>query len=76
MFNIGFTEMLVIAIVALIFIGPKQLPEVARTIGQFLNEMKRGAGSFKDQFSANMDFESDEKSNDNKNSNEKNETLS
>ena len=46
MFNIGFSEMLVIAVLALILIGPKQLPEVARTIGRFINELKRGSDAF------------------------------
>jgi len=41
MFNMGFTEMLLIAIVALIFIGPKQLPHVAKIIARTLNEFKR-----------------------------------
>lgn len=41
MFNIGFGEMLILAAIALIFIGPKQLPEVARIVGRTLNELKR-----------------------------------
>lgn len=50
MFNIGFTEMLVIAGLALILIGPKQLPEVARSLGRMLNEFKRSADILKDEF--------------------------
>jgi sec-independent protein translocase protein TatB len=41
MFNIGFTEFLVIGVVALLVIGPKQLPEVARIVGRLLTELKR-----------------------------------
>lgn len=41
MFNLGFPEIVVIGVVALIFIGPKQLPEVARVIARTLNEFKR-----------------------------------
>jgi Sec-independent protein translocase protein TatA len=41
MFNIGMSEFIVIGALALIFIGPKQLPEVARTVGRLLNELKR-----------------------------------
>jgi sec-independent protein translocase protein TatB len=41
MFNLGMSEMILIGIIALIFIGPKQLPEIARTIGRMLNEFKR-----------------------------------
>jgi len=36
MFDIGFSEMIVIAIVALVVIGPERLPKVARTAGHVL----------------------------------------
>lgn len=54
MFNIGFTEMLVIAGLALILIGPKQLPEVARSLGRMLNEFKRSADILKDEFKSQL----------------------
>jgi sec-independent protein translocase protein TatB len=60
MFNIGFTEMIVIAALALILIGPKQLPEVARTIGRLLNELKRSAGNFTDEIKAQVDLDVEE----------------
>lgn len=60
MFNIGFTEMLVIAGLALILIGPKQLPEVARNIGRLLNELKRSANSFSDNLKSQVDFDIEE----------------
>ncbi len=41
MFNIGFMEFLVIGVVALVFIGPKQLPEVARVVGRLLSELRK-----------------------------------
>ncbi|MES2964614.1 MAG: twin-arginine translocase TatA/TatE family subunit [Bdellovibrionota bacterium] len=44
MFDIGFSEMLLLAAIALIAIGPKQLPEVARTVGRLLNDLKRATG--------------------------------
>lgn len=47
MFDIGFGEMLLLAAIALIALGPKQLPEVARTIGRFLNLVKRATEDFK-----------------------------
>lgn len=50
MFNLGFTEILFIAVLALILIGPKQLPEVARTVGRFLNELKRSTDVITDEF--------------------------
>ncbi len=46
MFNLGFTELLVLGAIALIFIGPKQLPELARTVGRLLNEFKRATADF------------------------------
>ena len=41
MFDIGFSELLVIGIVALIVIGPERLPRVARTIGHVMGRMQR-----------------------------------
>lgn len=41
MFNVGFSEFLVIGIVALVVIGPKQLPEVARVVGRLIAELKK-----------------------------------
>lgn len=46
MFDIGFSEMLLLAAIALIAIGPKQLPDVARAIGRFLNQLKDATGDF------------------------------
>ncbi len=46
MFDIGFGEMILLAVIALIAIGPKQLPEVARVVGRFLNEIKRMTSDF------------------------------
>ena len=44
MFDIGFGEMILLAAIALIAIGPKQLPEVARAVGKLLGEFKRTVG--------------------------------
>jgi Tat protein translocase TatB subunit len=41
MFNVGMPELLVILGVALIFLGPKRLPEVARTLGKALAELRK-----------------------------------
>ena len=41
MLGLSISEILFLAVLALIVIGPKQLPEVARTIGRFLNEFRR-----------------------------------
>ena len=41
MFGLSIAHMILLGGLALIVIGPKQLPEVARTLGRFLNELKR-----------------------------------
>jgi Tat protein translocase TatB subunit len=46
MFDIGFGEMILLLAIVLIAVGPKQLPEVARTLGKVLNEFKRATGNF------------------------------
>src|SRR3979490_800435 len=50
MFDIGWGELLLIGIVALIFIGPKELPGVLRTLGQWMSKIRRMAGDFQNQF--------------------------
>jgi Tat protein translocase TatB subunit len=40
MFNMGLQEMIVLGVIALLVIGPKQLPEVARVIARLINEFK------------------------------------
>ena len=41
MFDIGFSEMIVIAVIALVVLGPEKLPRVARTAGHLLGRMQR-----------------------------------
>ncbi|MBI2844886.1 MAG: twin-arginine translocase TatA/TatE family subunit [Armatimonadetes bacterium] len=43
MFNIGYPEMVLVLAIALIVFGPKKLPEIGRTIGQSLRELKRAS---------------------------------
>ncbi|MBT4760149.1 MAG: twin-arginine translocase TatA/TatE family subunit [Bdellovibrionaceae bacterium] len=50
MFNMGFTEILFLSVIALVVIGPKQLPQIARTIGRLLNEFKRATGDISGAF--------------------------
>jgi len=49
MFDVGFTELLLIAVVTLIFVGPKDLPKVARYIISFVREMKGVAAKVRAQ---------------------------
>ncbi|XGC80826.1 Sec-independent protein translocase protein TatB [Bdellovibrio bacteriovorus] len=49
MFGLGMSEIIVLGVLALIVIGPKELPELARTIGRFLNELKRTTNVLQDE---------------------------
>ena len=51
MFDIGFSELLVIGVVALIVIGPERLPKVARTAGHLYGRMQRYVSSVKSDIS-------------------------
>jgi sec-independent protein translocase protein TatB len=50
MFDIGWGELVVIGVVALIAIGPKELPGVLRATGQWMGKVRRMANEFQDQF--------------------------
>ncbi|OGL40951.1 MAG: twin arginine-targeting protein translocase TatB [Candidatus Schekmanbacteria bacterium RIFCSPHIGHO2_02_FULL_38_11] len=54
MFGIGFQEMLVIVVLALVLIGPKRLPEVAKAIGKTLAEFKRAVEDVKETVNEEM----------------------
>src|SRR3569623_2077425 len=50
MFDIGWSELVLIGVVALIAIGPKELPGVLRTVGQWMGKARKMAYEFKGQF--------------------------
>jgi len=50
MFDIGWTELLLVAVVAIIVVGPKDLPRMLRTLGQYAGQLRRTANEFRDQF--------------------------
>jgi sec-independent protein translocase protein TatB len=54
MFDIGWSEFVVIGVVALIVIGPKELPGVLRAIGHWTTKIRRMAGEFQSQFQEAM----------------------
>jgi sec-independent protein translocase protein TatB len=54
MLNIGWGEFLIIGIVALIVIGPKELPGVLRMVGQWMTKLRRMASEFQGQFQEAM----------------------
>ena len=57
MFDISFSELLVIAVVALLVIGPERLPKVARTVGAFTGRMQRYMTQIKEEVNREMRFE-------------------
>jgi sec-independent protein translocase protein TatB len=54
MFDIGWSELVIIGIVALIVIGPKELPGVLRSMGHWVGKIRRMAGDFQGQFQEAM----------------------
>jgi sec-independent protein translocase protein TatB len=54
MFDINWSEFLLIGVVALIVIGPKELPGVLRTLGQYTRKVRRMAADFQNQFQEAM----------------------
>jgi sec-independent protein translocase protein TatB len=61
LFDVGWTEIVVIACVAIIVVGPKDLPRVLRTVGKTVGNLRRLAGDFQKQFDdALKDAELDE----------------
>ena len=57
MFDISFSEILVIAAVALIVLGPERLPKVARTLGHLLGRAQRYANDVKNDIQREMELE-------------------
>lgn len=57
MFDISFSELLLIAVVALLVIGPEKLPKVARTAGAFTGRLQRFMAQVKDEVNREARFE-------------------
>ncbi len=57
MFDIGFTELMVIFVVALLVIGPERLPVVARKVGLYLGKMRRSFQSIKNEVEQELEIE-------------------
>ena len=59
--SIGTSELLLIGIVALIFLGPRKLPEYARKIGKIMAEFRGTANEFKQTWQREVNFEEEAK---------------
>ena len=54
MFDIGWSELLIIAVVAIVVVGPKDLPRLMRTFGHYAGKLRRAAADFQRQFEEAM----------------------
>ena len=50
MFDIGWSEILVIIVVAIVVVGPKELPRLMGTFGRYAGKLRRAAAEFQRQF--------------------------
>jgi len=57
MFDIGFAELLVVAIMGLVVLGPEKLPTAARTVGLWVGRIRRSLGSIQREISAELKVE-------------------
>jgi sec-independent protein translocase protein TatB len=57
MFDIGFSEIVVIAVVALIVIGPERLPKAARTLGHLFGRLQRYVNDVKSDINREMELD-------------------
>ena len=57
MFDISFAELMMIAVVALLVIGPDKLPQVARTVGAFVGRLQRYVAQIKEEVNRDARFE-------------------
>lgn len=53
--NVGFSELLLLALITLLVAGPQKLPEVARTLGRWTRQARHAWANLKSEFEAEMD---------------------
>jgi Tat protein translocase TatB subunit len=57
MFGIGMPELLIILVVALIVVGPKKLPDMAKSLGKGLSQFRKAADEIKEEFADNETYQ-------------------
>jgi len=57
MFDLGFSELVIVAVIGLIVLGPERLPKVARQVGQWLGKLQRYVSDVKSDISRQMELE-------------------
>ena len=60
--SIGTSELILIGVVALIFLGPRKMPEYARKIGKLMNEFRSTTNEFKETWEREVNFDAEIKS--------------
>ncbi len=55
MFNVGGGELLVVLLLALVFLGPDRLPDIAKKVGRFMGEARRMTSGFQEEIRSAMD---------------------
>lgn len=60
--SLGTSELILIGIVALIFLGPRRLPDIARKAGKIMADLRNTAGEFRNTWEKEVDFEEEAKS--------------
>lgn len=63
MFGIGFQELLIIAIIALLIVGPKKLPDLAKTLGKGFSEFRKASEDITDDLKQAMQSDDEPKKN-------------
>ncbi len=59
--SIGTSELILIGIIALIFLGPRKLPQIAKTLGKTLNDFRNTTNEFKSTWEREVNFEEEAK---------------